>query len=185
MSFQFLSSFIFVLCLTPGTGTSLGSCNSLWGNFRELLSGTRIGSDRLTVQSKHISQSTRVEPPGSDWSVWRHKHTHTHRVNFWRAAQQASIYEVKTWYLSVTVGKMKNIQKWIPKTRISWKINFPKTVFLKYRALSMTIVPGDRTEETQLANMHLLVTHRNENSAMRKPRPKTERPKEMIIINNY
>lgn len=45
-------------------------------------------------------------------------------------------------YLSVTPGRMKNIQKWMPKTRMTWKMTFPMTVFLKYSARSTTIVPN-------------------------------------------
>lgn len=45
-------------------------------------------------------------------------------------------------YLSVTPGKMKNIQKWIPNTRMTWKMTFPNTVFLRYSARSTTMVPN-------------------------------------------
>lgn len=45
-------------------------------------------------------------------------------------------------YLSVTPGKMKNIQKWIPNTRMTWKMTFPSTVFLRYSARSTTMVPN-------------------------------------------
>ena len=45
-------------------------------------------------------------------------------------------------YLSVTPGKIKNIQKCIPKTRMTWKMTFPMTVFLRYSARSTTMVPN-------------------------------------------
>lgn len=59
------------------------------------------------------------------------------------------VKQVKISYLSVTVGRMKNIQKWIPKTKMTWKTSFPKTVFLKYRALSITMVPADRKVDSE------------------------------------
>lgn len=37
---------------------------------------------------------------------------------------------------------MKNIQKCIPKTRMTWKMTFPMTVFLRYSARSTTMVPN-------------------------------------------
>lgn len=45
-------------------------------------------------------------------------------------------------YLSVIPGRMKNIQKWMPNTRMTWKITFPITVLRRYRARSTTIVPN-------------------------------------------
>lgn len=45
-------------------------------------------------------------------------------------------------YLSVTMGKIKNIQKCMPKTRITWKMTFPMTVFFRYSARSTTMVPN-------------------------------------------
>lgn len=45
-------------------------------------------------------------------------------------------------YLSVTPGRMKNIQKWMPNTKMTWKMTFPITVFLRYRARSTTMVPN-------------------------------------------
>lgn len=37
---------------------------------------------------------------------------------------------------------MKNIQKWIPNTRMTWKITFPMTVLRRYKARSTTMVPN-------------------------------------------
>lgn len=45
-------------------------------------------------------------------------------------------------YLSVIPGRIKNIQKWMPNTRMTWKITFPITVLRRYRARSTTIVPN-------------------------------------------
>lgn len=33
---------------------------------------------------------------------------------------------------------------------MTWKTNFPKTVFLKYRALSITMVPADRQVDSEI-----------------------------------
>lgn len=42
-------------------------------------------------------------------------------------------------YLSVTAGKMKNIQMWITTTNKYWKTNFPTIYRLKYNQRSITI----------------------------------------------
>lgn len=34
-------------------------------------------------------------------------------------------------YLSVTPGRMKNIQKWMPNNRMTWKMTLPMTDFLR------------------------------------------------------
>lgn len=54
--------------LTLETRRGWHNCSSWWGNFLELVLGSHNGFGRQTIRSKHISQSTKAEQPGSGWT---------------------------------------------------------------------------------------------------------------------
>lgn len=62
------------------------------------------------------------------------------------------LHKFVIFYLSVTPGSMKNIQKCIPKTKTTWNTHFPSKVFLRYRARSTTIVANWMRSMTRKAS---------------------------------
>lgn len=55
-------------------------------------------------------------------------------------------------YLSVTPGRMKNIQKCIPNTSTTWKTHFPSRDFFRYSARSTIMVPNWMSSMTRKAS---------------------------------
>lgn len=54
--------------------------------------------------------------------------------------------------LSVTPGRMKNIQKCMPNTSTTWKTHFPSRDFFRYRARSTIMVPNCMSSMTRKAS---------------------------------